>query len=117
MLSEGGQSVQAEQAVHGRLRLILEEGGLPAEFKNQDRLEAIGLKSLDLARLVAELEVELGFDPFAETIPITSMRTVGDLVEAYSGTSAGTSAAGTEDPALAAAAERARARRRRSSGA
>ncbi len=54
--------------------------------KDQDRLVAdLGLKSLDLAQLVAVLEVRTGLDPFAERVAITSVRSVGDLVAAYRG--------------------------------
>ena len=49
-----------------------------------DKLNAtLGLTSLDLAFLVAELEAELGVDPFAKLVSITSVRSVGDLVRAY----------------------------------
>jgi hypothetical protein len=43
----------------------------------------LGLSSLDLAFVVAELEAELGVDPFAKLVSITSVRSVGDLVRAY----------------------------------
>ncbi len=43
----------------------------------------LGLSSLDLAELVTILEVELEADPFRELVPITSVRTVKDLVQAY----------------------------------
>jgi len=45
-------------------------------------LASLGLDSLDLAQLVATLEVELGVDPFA-TRSIAGLRTVGDLCDAY----------------------------------
>lgn len=50
----------------------------------QGLVEDLGLKSLDLARIVAKLDTELGADPFSETVAITSIRTVGDLCQAYS---------------------------------
>jgi acyl carrier protein len=43
----------------------------------------LGVKSLDLARIVASLELSLEADPFAELVAITSARTVGDLIGAY----------------------------------
>lgn len=43
----------------------------------------LGLKSLDLARILALLEVRLEGDPFAELVPVTSVRTVGDICNAY----------------------------------
>ena len=50
----------------------------------QALVEDLGLQSLDLARIVAKLEVKLGVDPFAELVAITSIRTPGDLTAAYS---------------------------------
>ena len=50
---------------------------------DQGLVEDLGLKSLDLARIVAKLDIELGVDPFSETVAITSIRTVGDLCRAY----------------------------------
>ena len=46
-------------------------------------IEDVGLKSLDLARIVALLQEEYPVDPFAELVPITSVRTLGDLAGAY----------------------------------
>jgi acyl carrier protein len=46
-------------------------------------VEDLGLRSLDLARIVAKLEVKLDADPFAELVSITSIRTPGDLCDAY----------------------------------
>ena len=57
----------------------LDPAGMTAEAKLSDTL---GLKSMDLAEIVLTLEDTLGADPF-QRIPITSIRTVGDLVSAY----------------------------------
>jgi acyl carrier protein len=46
-------------------------------------LEALGMSSLDLAQLVAELEVELGVDPFAIDASVKEVRTVEDLYRVY----------------------------------
>ncbi len=54
------------------------------EFDEDTKLHAeLGLKSLALAALVATLEHTLRVDPFADFVSITSIRTVGDLVAAY----------------------------------
>ena len=45
--------------------------------------EALGMSSLDLAQLVAELEVELGVDPFAIDASVKEIRTVADLHRVY----------------------------------
>jgi acyl carrier protein len=47
-------------------------------------LDELGLESLDIAELIATLELELGIDPFASRIPISRVRTVGDICDAYS---------------------------------
>ncbi len=46
-------------------------------------VDDIGLRSLNLAQIVVKLEMELGVDPFARLVPVTSVRTVGDLCDAY----------------------------------
>lgn len=42
----------------------------------------LGFESLDVAQLVATLELELGVDPFATTA-VSGVRTVADLCAAY----------------------------------
>ena len=51
--------------------------------KDQMLVEDLGLKSLDLARIIAKLEMKLSVDPFAELVSVTSIRTAGDLCSAY----------------------------------
>jgi acyl carrier protein len=51
--------------------------------EDQLLVDQLGLTSLDLARLVAVLEMELDTDPFSDEVPITGVRTVGDLLDAY----------------------------------
>jgi hypothetical protein len=117
MLKERPTPAQIERAVHDRIRRIVdEEKGACPRFGGADRLETIGLASLDLARLVAELEAELGRDPFAALVPITSVRSVDDLVEAYVKAFSPDPGPAAPDPSLAAAAERAEARRSRRAG-
>jgi acyl carrier protein len=55
---------------------------LTAVRREQSLVGELGLDSLDLAQVVAMLEGELGFDPFA-TSAISQVKTVGDLCEAY----------------------------------
>ena len=76
--------------------------------------ETLGLRSMDLAQIVLTLEDELDSDPFQE-IPITSIRTVGDLTAAYlSAAGLGDAPdAGAQDMAAEMAAAEARAGRRR----
>jgi acyl carrier protein len=74
-----------ESIVHERIRAILaERAGEVAHLSGSEKLSAtLGLSSLDLALLVAELEAQLGVDPFAKLVSITSVRSVDDLVRAY----------------------------------
>jgi acyl carrier protein len=50
---------------------------------DQMLVDDLGLRSLDLARIIAKLEMKLGVDPFAELVSVTSIRTPGDLCAAY----------------------------------
>jgi acyl carrier protein len=71
--------------VHERIRALLaERAGAVGRLSGTEKLSAtLGLSSLDLALLVAELEAQLGVDPFAKLVSITSVRSVDDLVRAY----------------------------------
>lgn len=89
-----GQTRDAiEAAVHGKIRTLLARRTVRSDaISGTANLSAtLGLTSLDLAFLVAELEVEFGVDPFARRVSITSVRTVNDLINAYhdAGTGAG----------------------------
>ncbi|MFF0155961.1 acyl carrier protein [Streptomyces sp. NPDC005263] len=71
--------------VKAALLEIVNEVAGPVEQLDEDQLlvDQLGLESLHLARLVAVLEMELDTDPFSDDVPITSVRTVGDLLQAY----------------------------------
>ncbi len=73
-----------ETVLAALLEIVNEVAG-PVEHLDEDRLlvDQLGLESLHLARLVAVLELELDTDPFSDEVPITSVRTVGDLLQAY----------------------------------
>jgi acyl carrier protein len=43
----------------------------------------LGLSSLDLARLIAILELRLQADPFSHDIAIATVHTISDLCQAY----------------------------------
>ena len=76
---------QVESIVHEHIRAILaERAGEVPHLSGSEKLSAtLGLSSLDLALLVAELEAQLGVDPFSKLVSITSVRSVDDLVRAY----------------------------------
>src|ERR1700757_609485 len=73
------------ETVRDQVALLLDEKDLPRrDIAPEDRLNTdLGLTSLDLASLVAALEMKLKADPFQELVPITSVRTIGDLEAAY----------------------------------
>jgi acyl carrier protein len=85
MLNQHAKFPEISKAIRDQVRLLLDEKDLPAkEIGPEDRLNAdLALTSLDLASLVAALETKLNADPFQELIPITSVRTIGDLEAAY----------------------------------
>ncbi len=107
--------MQIESTVHDRIRAILaDRNGEISHLSGTEKLSAtLGLSSLDLAFLVAELESELGVDPFAKLVSITSIRTVGDLVRAYQQALFPELKGAAEDDAFRAAVKRARVRRAR----
>src|SRR5215467_11713702 len=106
-------ATQIETVVCDKIRSILEERGEKSRaLRGTDSLNAtLGLSSLDLAFIVAELEAELGADPFARLVPITSVRSVDDLVRAYRMIFHPDAKETNQDPSLAEAARRAKERR------
>jgi acyl carrier protein len=107
---------QVESIVHGRIRAAAAEHvGHVGKLVGTEKLNAsLGLSSLDLAFLVAELDAQLGVDPFAKLVSITSMRSVGDLVRAYQQAIFPDLHPGDEADVLAIAVKRAQRRRARS---
>jgi acyl carrier protein len=73
----------------------------------------LGLTSLELAQLVFALETRLAADPFQELVPITSVRTVADLCQAYQQFFAGERRDDDEAAALLESKRRAEARSHR----
>lgn len=70
--------------VEDTVREVLEKRGLDTSALSPEAklADTLGLKSMDLAEIVLILEDELDTDPFQIT-PITSVRTLGDLRDAY----------------------------------
>ena len=115
MLTQEKQAIV--KSVHEEIAAILrEKGSTTTTINAHDELNAhLGLESLDLAELVTSLEIRLDADPFASHTPITRIRSVGDLINAYSSfLLEGEPAEDDEaNSALQAAQNRANARRRR----
>lgn len=69
--------------VHAAVTRVARQRGLdPARVTGPGNLVDNGLKSLDLSRIVALLEVALDMDPFLRR-PITDVRSFDDLCAAY----------------------------------
>lgn len=75
---------RVEEAVEATIAEIMAARDLdPSAIDLTAKLsETLGLRSMDLAQIVLTLEDDLNTDPFQQ-IPITSIRTVGDLTRAY----------------------------------
>ncbi|MGF1648230.1 MAG: acyl carrier protein [Kineosporiaceae bacterium] len=70
--------------VHSQIRTLLEESGhARSELSGDEGLTDLGLTSLLLARLIVQLEAELGVDPFAEDGMVFDARTVDAVVAVY----------------------------------
>lgn len=77
-----------EDVIYEVLARVMQEEGLESvEIADTATLvDDLGLKSLHLARVLAllEVELELDYDPFVSgDVPITGIRTVRDLCNAY----------------------------------
>lgn len=75
-----------QQIIYDTLRRVAEEEGvqLGAISDSSALIDHLGFRSLHIARILAILEIQFGHDPFASgDVPITSLRTVGDLCAAY----------------------------------
>src|SRR5262245_29907306 len=93
------------------LRIVQEKYPETVGVENGQGLTAgLGLDSLDIARIIAVLELQLGVDPFASLFAITDMRTVGDLCAAYR-TALCSSEGASSESSFAASIQRAEARR------
>jgi acyl carrier protein len=77
--------IDVQTVVESEIKELLSELDDEAlEITPEDELVELGLSSLMLARLIIQLEIALGADPFADDIAVISdVRSVGDLVNAY----------------------------------
>ena len=76
---------QTEKVIKTIIQEILEQKPYKVpEIKDELRIiEDLGFSSLDIAQLIAQLEMELDVDPFSEGALISSIRTVKSIVEVY----------------------------------
>jgi acyl carrier protein len=113
------EQLEQEAVIEAAVLSIVNEVAEPRENLSPEDLlvDHLGLRSLDLARIVAVLEVELGLDPFSELVPITDVRTVGDLSGAYRLAAEGEPASAPDEPATPRRRSEARLRRDLRAGA
>ena len=102
-----GEPIQAE------IRRLLQSRGYPdlAISTNDTLTGTLGLPSLEVLALLPRLNAMFGVDPFAAELAVTDLRTVGDLVRAYSNARSPSSSASVGNDELRASAKRAEARR------
>jgi len=89
-------------AVHAAVRALLAQKGAAAGPPLDDARglrSDLGFDSLDLAQLVAGLELSLGVDPFAEQVAVARVVTLGDLCRAYEGCPRPAGAGAAQEPA------------------
>ena len=74
-----------KQTVYAVLREIQERNNYPLKELKDDLkvVKNLGFSSLDVAELVAVLEMELGVDPFAQGVSIMEIHSIGELIQAY----------------------------------
>ena len=73
------------EAIHGAIAEIIAQNRMqPRALADSDGLHRdLGFASLDVAQLIAVLEIELGVDPFACGASLKEIGTVGQLVALY----------------------------------
>ncbi|MEN8141405.1 MAG: acyl carrier protein [Thermodesulfobacteriota bacterium] len=76
---------KVEETINKVIGDIQEQQGLrKVELENSLEIVAdLGFKSLDIAQLIASLEVELGTDPFSTGVPLADVVNMGDLYNLY----------------------------------
>jgi acyl carrier protein len=65
---------------------IMAQSDLPEKTITDTSLivKDLGFTSLDVAELIANLEMELGIDPFSNGVSLLDVRSFGDICEVYS---------------------------------
>src|SRR5262245_38792394 len=104
-----------ESLVHAEIhRALAQHDGVRAALTGDAQLTAgLGLTSMQVAGIAARLAVVVGADPFARSMALTDVRTVGDLCRAFAAAASGALGGPGSPDELAAARRRAEARRAR----
>jgi hypothetical protein len=105
-------------AIHAEIGAMLQRFGHsePRVLASDALTGTLGLASADVFALVPRLNTLLGVDPFRETLAITDVRTVGELVRAYETACTPITGGPAAENPLHASAQRAALRRLRSEG-
>jgi hypothetical protein len=83
-MTDGDGPLTIGQVVVAEIRALLQATGRrPDALGEGDRLDDLGITSLDLADLVATLNVKLAANPFRHSVAFTDVQTVADLCRAY----------------------------------
>ena len=74
-----------DSTVFSCVNQVISEKCLPAMpcVGTQTLVDDLGLESLDIATIIARLELDLGVEPFIEEFSITDIRTIADLIFAF----------------------------------
>jgi acyl carrier protein len=81
---DGDETLTIGQVVVAEIRTLLRTTGrTPDALGEGDRLDDLGITSLDLADLIATLNAKLTANPFLHSTAFTDVQTVADLCRAY----------------------------------
>jgi acyl carrier protein len=79
------QSEEVKAIVKEAIKEIMESNSRNNPIEDSSELvNDLGFTSLDVAELVAVLEMELDYDPFSKGVSLLNVRTVADFYEVYS---------------------------------
>ncbi|CAM2011341.1 hypothetical protein [Acanthopleuribacter pedis] len=76
---------KTRERIDSVLQSIQQQRGLPPVPLEEGHqvMADLGFASLDVAQLIALLEIELGVDPFAAGVSLQEVHTVGELYRVY----------------------------------
>ena len=74
---------QVRQTVVRVLAEVARQTARPTAIEGATALAELGLRSLDLAEVIALLEMEFDYDPFVEGATLAEVRTIDDLASLY----------------------------------
>jgi acyl carrier protein len=86
---------EVRTVVHQQIQdLVIEVNSEAMPLSGDEQMTDLGLNSLMLARLIIQLEADVGVDPFAEDVVLYDVRSVNDMVTVYERAVDGMSTAG-----------------------